>query len=73
VKKKRASANKSSTDKQSNASAGNHDDSIRAAILDEATIVIILRFKLNSKENAKNNVIFSLLYLILAGLLHPQL
>ncbi|KAK2400622.1 P-loop containing nucleoside triphosphate hydrolase superfamily protein [Trifolium repens] len=39
VKKKRASANKSSTDKQSNASAGNHDDSIRAAILDEATIV----------------------------------
>ncbi|CAJ2673175.1 unnamed protein product [Trifolium pratense] len=39
LKKKRASANKSSTDKQSNASAGSHDDSIRAAILDEATIV----------------------------------
>ncbi|CAK8570386.1 unnamed protein product [Lathyrus sativus] len=39
VKKKRASANKSSTDKQSNASAGSNEDSIRAAILDEATIV----------------------------------
>ncbi|CAI8599413.1 unnamed protein product [Vicia faba] len=39
LKKKRASANKSSTDKQSNASAGSNDDSIRAAVLDEATIV----------------------------------
>ncbi|XP_004513650.1 probable helicase MAGATAMA 3 [Cicer arietinum] len=38
VKKKRASSNKS-TEKQSNASAGSNDDSIRAAILDEATIV----------------------------------
>lgn len=39
VKKKRASANISSTGKQNNASAGSNDDSIRAAILDEATIV----------------------------------
>ncbi|XP_058765700.1 probable helicase MAGATAMA 3 isoform X2 [Vicia villosa] len=39
VKKKRASANKSPTDKQSNASAGSNEDSIRTAILDEATIV----------------------------------
>lgn len=47
MKKKRASANKSSTDKQSNASAGSNEDSIRAAILDEATIVCFLKFKLN--------------------------
>ncbi|RDY05359.1 putative helicase MAGATAMA 3, partial [Mucuna pruriens] len=37
MKQKRASANKSSSNKQSN--AGSNDDSIRAAILDEATIV----------------------------------
>lgn len=71
MKQKRASANKSSTDKQSN--AGSNDDSIRAAILDEATIVYISSFKLNAKENAKNNVIFSLFSLCLAGILHPQL
>ncbi|XP_061373164.1 probable helicase MAGATAMA 3 isoform X2 [Gastrolobium bilobum] len=39
VKQKRANANKSSTDKQSSGPAGSNDDSIRAAILDEATIV----------------------------------
>lgn len=71
VKQKRSSANKSSTDKQSN--AGSNDDSIRAAILDEATIVYISSFKLNAKENAKNNVIFSLFSLCSAGILHPQL
>ncbi|XP_014490127.1 probable helicase MAGATAMA 3 isoform X2 [Vigna radiata var. radiata] len=37
MKQKRSSANKSSTNKQS--TAGSNDDSIRAAILDEATIV----------------------------------
>ncbi|RYR17418.1 hypothetical protein Ahy_B03g062170 isoform A [Arachis hypogaea] len=39
VKGKRVSANKSSTDKQSNGPGGNNDDSGRAALLDEATIV----------------------------------
>ncbi|KAL1366258.1 hypothetical protein HN51_014103 [Arachis hypogaea] len=39
VKGKRVSANKSSTDKQSNGPGGNNEDSIRAALLDEATIV----------------------------------
>ncbi|MED6209266.1 hypothetical protein PIB30_053081 [Stylosanthes scabra] len=39
VKGKRATANKSSTDKQSSGPGGNNDDSIRAALLDEATIV----------------------------------
>ncbi|XP_027346794.1 probable helicase MAGATAMA 3 isoform X1 [Abrus precatorius] len=39
LKQKRANATKSSTDKQSNGPAGSNDDSIRAAILDEATIV----------------------------------
>jgi len=47
--KKRASANISSTGKQNNASAGSKDDSIRATILDEATIVCISRFMFNSK------------------------
>ncbi|KAH1236407.1 putative helicase MAGATAMA 3 [Glycine max] len=40
MKQKRSSANKSSTNKQSNnGPAGSNDDSLRAAILDEATIV----------------------------------
>ncbi|KAL9315686.1 hypothetical protein ACSQ67_016687 [Phaseolus vulgaris] len=39
IKQKRSCANKSSTNKQSNGPAGSNDDSIRAAILDEATIV----------------------------------
>ncbi|XP_054776314.1 probable helicase MAGATAMA 3 [Prosopis cineraria] len=39
VKQKRTTANKSSTDKQSSGPTGTDDDSIRAAILDEATIV----------------------------------
>ncbi|KAK7373156.1 hypothetical protein VNO80_06554 [Phaseolus coccineus] len=39
IKQKRSCANKSSTNKQSNGPAGINDDSIRAAILDEATIV----------------------------------
>ncbi|KRH58358.2 hypothetical protein GLYMA_05G122467v4 [Glycine max] len=39
MKQKRASTNKSSTNKQSNGPAGSNDDSLRAAILDEATIV----------------------------------
>nr|KYP67340.1 putative helicase DDB-G0274399 [Cajanus cajan] len=39
MKQKRAGANKSVTNKQSNGPAGSNDDSIRAAILDEATIV----------------------------------
>lgn len=41
MKQKRASTNKSSTNKQSNGPAGSNDDSLRAAILDEATIVYI--------------------------------
>jgi len=47
--KKKRSANISSTGKQNNASAGSNDDTIRAAILDEATIVCISRFMFNSK------------------------
>ncbi|XP_020234530.1 probable helicase MAGATAMA 3 isoform X1 [Cajanus cajan] len=39
MKQKRAGANKSATNKQSNGPAGSNDDSIRTAILDEATIV----------------------------------
>ncbi|CAJ1935953.1 unnamed protein product [Sphenostylis stenocarpa] len=39
MKQKRSTANKSSTNKQSSGPAGSNDDSIRAAILDEATIV----------------------------------
>ena len=50
MKQKRASANKSSTDKQSNGPTGNNEDSIRAAIVDEATIVHISSFNVNSQE-----------------------
>ena len=54
MKQKRASTNKSSTNKQSNGPAGSNDDSLRAAILDEATIVYIscLCWMQKEKQNA---------------------
>jgi len=56
MKQKRSSANKSSTNKQSNGPAGSNDDSIRAAILDEATIVCILTLYVECIS--KSNLIF---------------
>lgn len=54
MKQKRSSANKSSTNKQSNnGPAGSNDDSLRAAILDEATIVYISCLCWMQKEKQK--------------------
>lgn len=69
MKQKRSSANKSSTNKQS--TAGSNDDSIRAAILDEATIVCIPTLYVECIS--KSNLIFIVFSVFLAGLLNSQL